>query len=164
MATLTAWQYRTPLGATAGAVRLRRLAEAEALEVFDAIVVTWLHGVHRPRVAHVRRRQAPLGKVSVLAPLVQMLTLDEISHGPRTTVPVVAELVAGTGITPGFLVEVIDQLGPGSSLLMVLSGDADPEMVRPVVEQGLERGGVRLLHADVPDDAAEALARALGRS
>lgn len=49
-------------------------------------------------------------------------------------------------------------------MLMVLSGNADPEKVRPVVEQGLERGGVKLVHAVVPDDAAEALGRALGTS
>jgi hypothetical protein len=56
----------------------------------------------------------------------------------------------------------VDHLGPGRSTLMVLSGTADPETVRPVVERGLAGGGVTLLYADVPDDAAARLGRALG--
>ena len=50
MPALTVWCYGTPLGATAGSVRLRRLEQARALEVIDAITVSWAPGAHRPRV------------------------------------------------------------------------------------------------------------------
>ena len=50
MPALTAWCYGTPLGATAGSVRLRRMEQARALDVIDAIVVSWAPGAHRPRV------------------------------------------------------------------------------------------------------------------
>ena len=58
MATLSSWHYQTPLGARAGAVRLRKLEDMAALEVLDAISVTWVPGAHQPRLMHVRRRRS----------------------------------------------------------------------------------------------------------
>ncbi|WP_157559847.1 hypothetical protein [Nocardioides sp. Soil777] len=163
MATLTAWQYQTPLGARAGAVRLRTLVDLEALEVLDAITVTWVQGAHQPRLTPVRPRMpSPVGDHSVLAGLFRRLALDGTPDASDGSLTGLAAVLDGTGITPGFLLEVVDHLAPGHSTLMVLSGTADPETVRPVVERGLAGGGVTLLYADVPDDAAARLGRALG--
>ena len=56
MIALSFWCYQTPMGAKAGATRLRRLEDRGALEVFDAVVVMWARGAHVPRVTSVRRR------------------------------------------------------------------------------------------------------------
>lgn len=163
MATLSSWHYQTPLGARAGAVRLRKLEDMAALEVLDAISVTWVPGAHQPRLLHVRRRRpSHAGDASVLAALFRRLTLDAGAGAPRAAVPALAGVLRGTGITADFLLEAVDHLAPGRSLLMVLSGAADPETVRRIVEQGLARGGVALVYADVPDDVAARLRRALG--
>ena len=163
MATLSSWHYQTPLGARAGAVRLRKLEDMAALEVLDAISVTWVPGAHQPRLMHVRRRRSSrAGDASVLAALLRRLTSDAAAGASGAAVPALADVLSGTGITADFLLEVADHLAPGRSLLMVLSGTADPETVRRIVEQGLARGGVALVYADVPDDVAARVGGALG--
>lgn len=163
MATLTAWQYLTPLGARAGAVRLRMLEDREALEVLDAVTVTWVQGAHQPRISLVRPRMpSPVGDYSVLATLLRRLAPDGTPDASRAVLTSLAEVLDDTGVTRGFLVDMVEHLAPGRSMLLVLSGTADPESVRPVVERGLARGGVTLLYADVPDDAAARLGRVLG--
>ena len=54
MATLTVWHYPTPLGAKVGAVRVRALQGLEALEVLDAVTITWIPGAHQPRLSQGR--------------------------------------------------------------------------------------------------------------
>ena len=163
MATLTAWQYQTPLGARAGAVRLRTLVDLEALEVLDAITVTWVQGAHQPRMTPVRPRMpSPVSDHSVLAGLFRRLAPNGTPDVSGDRLRGLVAALDGTGIPPSFLLEVVDHVAPGRSTLVVLSGTADPETVRPLVERGLARGGVTLLYADVPDDAAARLGRALG--
>ena len=40
---------------------------------------------------------------------------------------------------------------------MVLSGDADFDQVRPVIERGVARGDVVLMHVELPHDAPDIL-------
>ena len=63
----------------------------------------------------------------------------------------------GTGIDQPFLEEVKGHLRPESSALLVLSGHADLDEVRPVIERGLARGDVVLMHALLQDTAREIL-------
>ena len=81
MPALTVWCYGTPLGATAGSVRLRRLEQARALEVIDAITVSWAPGAHRPRVT----RLWPPPEVTAREPsvLVALLRADLPADGPE---------------------------------------------------------------------------------
>ena len=61
--------------------------------------------------------------------------------------------LVGTGIDASLLDEVVEHLAPGASMLMVLSGWMDLDVVRPAVERGLAREGVTLLYAELPSDA-----------
>lgn len=156
---LTVWRYDTPLGADAGAVRLKSLQEREALTVHDAITVAWMPGSHQPRIAHLRHATVgAAGKGSVLGALLGTLALAPVAGAAAGAgIAALAQRLRGTGIDQQFLEDVIAQLAPGSSALLVLSSDADLDHVRPVVERGLARGDVVLLHAVLADDAPDAL-------
>jgi uncharacterized membrane protein len=156
---LTVWIYDTALGAAAGSVRLRNLRERGALQIHEAITVSWMPGVHQPRIGHLRHEtSAGAARASVLGGLV-----DLMFRAPATAVsagPDLAELALrlhGTGIDQLFLEEMRAQLHPESSALLVLSGDVDLDIVRPVVERGLARGDAVLMHAQLQHDAPAVL-------
>lgn len=156
MPTLTAWCYQTPLGAKVGEVRMRRLQDAGALEVHCAIIVTWVHGAHRPRTAHVRHwgrlgRDDPVALTSIARTILAVASSD----APRVAADAAARRLRGTGVDAGFLVDVGRHFAPGCSVLLVHSGQADLDVVRPLVQQGLADGGVALVRVEVPADAVE---------
>lgn len=153
MTILTVWRYPTPLGARAGAVRVRALQGVKALEVLDAITITWIPGAHQPRLAQGRNVLASgTPDRSVLAALVRALPVEQAVDSRDPTVSAVAQRLAGTGIDEPLLDEVVEHLSPGASMLMVLSGRMDLDVVRPAVERGLAEG-VSLLYAELPGDA-----------
>ena len=156
---LTVWIYDTALGAAAGEVRLRNLRQRNALEVHDAITVSWMPGSHQPRIGHLRHEtSAAATRGSVLGGLVGLIFL---APAPGETagagIAALAERLRGAGIDQVFLEEMRAQLHPESSALLVLSGDADLDQVRPVVERGLARGDVVLMHAELPRNAPDTL-------
>jgi uncharacterized membrane protein len=57
--------------------------------------------------------------------------------------------------------EIKAHLRPGTSALFVLSGQADLDEVRPVIERGLARGDVVLVHAMLSEDAPDVLREAV---
>jgi uncharacterized membrane protein len=165
--TLTMWTYDSPLGASAGEVRLRTLRERGALRVHDAITITWMAGSHAPRTgrlrhAHIRPRPEQSMLTAIVDPLLQAAT-----HGSNTETAVaeVAAALAGTGIDLDVLRAIGQAVTPGSSSLLVLASHADPEVIRPVVERGLARGDLTLIRVPLPADAIDrirAAARTLG--
>lgn len=163
MPNLTVWRYDTPLGAEAGEVRLKSLAEREALTVHDAITVTWVPGAHQPHVGHLHHAtSASAGKGSVLGALVGMLVLAPAAGAAAGAgIGAIAQRLRGTGIDQHFLEQTVALLEPGTSALLVLSDDADLEVVRPVVERGVARGDVLLLYAELGPDAPKAIKEAI---
>lgn len=159
MATLTVWRYDTPLGADAAEVRLKSVQENGALTVHDAITVAWMPGAHEPRVGHLRHATTgAAGRGSVLGALVGMLVLAPAAGAAAGAgIAAIAQRLKGTGIDQQFLEDVSAHLVPGSSALLVLSGDADLDVVRPMIERGMARGDVVLLHAELDDDATSAI-------
>lgn len=154
MPTLTAWCYQTPLGARVGETRLRRLQDAGALEVHCAIVVTWARGAHRPRAAHVRHRVHPeLDDPPMLIVLAGAILGVSTSDSPSAAAAVAARRLRGTGIGRAFLLDASTHFAPGCSVLLVVSGRADLEVVLPVVQRGLSAGEVEVVRAEVPDRA-----------
>lgn len=147
------------MGAAAGEVRLKNLRQRDALHVHDAIIVSWMPGVHRPRIGHFRHEtSAAATRSSVLGGLVGLLLLPPpLGMTADASVAALAQRLGGTGIDLTFLEEVRRQLHPETSALLVLSSDADLAEVRPVVERGLARGDVVLMHAQLRDDAPELL-------
>jgi uncharacterized membrane protein len=161
--TLTVWVYDSPMGAAAGEVRLKDLRQRGAITVHDAVTVIWVFGAHQPRIGHLRHAtSAAAVRGSVLGALVGALVLTPaVDAAAGSGIGGLAYRLRGTGIDQRFLAEVRSSLTPGSSALLVLSSDADLDAVRPVIERGLARGDVRLLHALLTGDAPEALRRIL---
>jgi uncharacterized membrane protein len=161
--TLTVWLYDSPMGAAAGEVRLKDLQERRALRVVDAITVTWVRGAHQPRIGHLRHQTTrAAARGSVLGALVGAVVLaPAVGAAAGAGLTAWVQRLRGTGIDETFLQEVRDRLVPGTSALLVLSADADLDVVRPFVERGLGRGDVSLVHARLRDDAPEALRRAV---
>jgi uncharacterized membrane protein len=161
--TLTVWIYDSALGAAAGEVRLRDLRQRDALHVHDAITVSWMPGAHQPRIGHLRREtSAAAARGSVLGGLVGLIFIPPV---PGTTtgggIAALAQRLRGTGLDLSFLEELRAQLHAETSALLVLSSGADLDQVRPVIERGLLRGDVILMHALLPGDAPELLRAAV---
>jgi uncharacterized membrane protein len=161
--TLTVWIYDSALGAASGEVRLKDLKERNALTVHDAITVSWMPGMHQPRIGHLRHEtSAAAARGSVLGGLVDLMFLaPAAATAPGAGLSALAQRLYGTGIDQAFLEEVKAQLHPETSALLVLSSDANLDEVRPVIERGLVRGDVVLMHAQLPDDAPELLQAAV---
>lgn len=157
--TLTVWAYDSAFGAAAGEVRLKDLRERRALTVHDAITVTWMPRADAPRIGHLRHETSgAAAKGSAIGALVGMLVLAPVAGaGVGAGVGALAQRLRGTGIDEDFLEEVKSHLVPGTSALLALTSDADLDLVRPVIERGLARGDVRLIHVQLADDAPEAL-------
>jgi uncharacterized membrane protein len=142
--TITVWIYDSPMGAAAGQVRLNDLSRRGAVEVREAVTVTWVPGAHRPRIGHLRHEtSATAARGSVLGALVDLLTAERRPG----QLGLLADALEGSGIDATFLDDVVTGLQPGSSALLVLSSGADLDVVRPVIERGLARGDVYLVHA-----------------
>jgi uncharacterized membrane protein len=156
--TLTVFVYDTTMGAAAGEVRLRDLNERNALHIHDAVTVTWIPGAHRPRIGHLRHEtSATAARGSVLGGLVGLIFLEASDGAADLGVPALARRFRGTGIDQTFLEDLKAQLRPETSALLVLAGRADLDEVRPVIERGLARGDIVLMHARLPEDAVEVI-------
>ena len=163
MATLTVWRYDTAFGADAAEVRLKALRERGALTVHDAITVAWLPGATEPRIGHMHHATTTAaGKGSVLGALVGMLVLaPALGAAAGAGAATLAQRLHATGIDQTFLDQITAQLEPGTSTLLVLSTDADLDVVLPVLQRDLATGHTTLLHTELDDDAPAAIHQAL---
>ena len=91
--------------------------------------------------------------------LIFLAPAAEAEAGPG--IAALARRLRGTGIDQTFLEEIKAQLRPETSALVVLSGRADLDEVRPVIERGSARGDVVLMHALLSADAPEVLREAV---
>jgi len=163
MTALTVWQYDTPFGAEAGAVRLKSLEERGILTVNDAITVAWMPQAEKPVIAHLRHDVASgAAKGSILGGLVGMILLAPAA-GAVAGAGVASALTRMTrsGIDKHLVQEMSSRLKPGTSALVVMSSDADLDDIRPAIERELERGDVVLLHAELSADASAEIQEAM---
>jgi uncharacterized membrane protein len=120
--------------------------------VDDAVMVTWVDGAHRPRIGHLRHQLGPgASQGGVLGTIVRSLLRPSLEPSD------LARLVQGSGIDRHFLDAIRSALLPNTSALMVLSSSANLDDVRPVVERGLARGDVSLVHVWLTASAPEIL-------
>ena len=151
---MTLWFYDSALGAAAGEVRLKNLQKRNALRVHDQVTVSWMPGAHQPRIGHLRHEtSAAATRGSVLGGLVGLMFLAPETAAAGAGLAALAHELRGSGIDQTFLEEVKAHLRPESSALLVLSARADLDEVRPVIERGLARGDVVLMHALLQDAA-----------
>jgi uncharacterized membrane protein len=156
-ATLTVWHYDTAMGAAAGEVRLKDLQQQGAVRVIDAITVTWVPGAEEPHLGHLLRHgPASVAKGSMLGALLGALFPAPVA-ADAGDVAALADRLRDTGLDQEFLEEGKSRSVPGSSALLVLSGEADLEAVRTFVERGLARGDVRLMHLPLREGATDTL-------
>lgn len=157
--TLTAWIYDSPMGAIAGEVRLKDLEQRGGLTVVDAITLTWMSGADRPELGHVRHRTgSAAAKGSVLGALAGTLLLAPAAGAAAGAgVGALVQRLRGAGIDAQVLTDIRERLRPGTSALVLLSRDADPDLVGPFLERDRARGDVSLVRADLRDDAPDVL-------
>jgi len=161
---LTAWHYKSAMGAAAGQIRLRDLQQHGSLRVLDAVTVTWVRGAETPHAGHLMRRSmAAASTVSVLSALVRALFLAPVAEPTAGAgFAAVAQRLHDIGIEASFLREFRSRLKPGTSSLVVLSSDADLDTLRRFVERGVCRSDVTLMAAWLPNVAPGMLAAVLG--
>lgn len=156
--SLTVWIYESALGAAAGEVRLKNLQERNALQVHDEVTVSWMPGAHQPRIGHLRHETSAVAtRDSVLGGLVGLMLLTPETGSAGAGLAALAQHLRGTGIDQTFLEELKAHLRLETSALLVLSGHADLDEVRAVIERGLARGDVVLMHALLLEGAREIL-------
>jgi uncharacterized membrane protein len=157
MTSLTVWRYDAPLGADAGALRLKNLEQQGALKVHDAVTVTWLAQEDQPRIDHLKGTTgSSAGKGSVLGGLLGLVVLAPAAGAAAgAAIAAAAHRLQGTGIDGALLEQVRAALVPGTSALVVLSSEADLDAVRPF----LDRKDSILIHAELSPDAAGKLDR-----
>ena len=162
-ATLTIWLYDTAMGAAAGEIRLKDLQRRGAVRVVDALTVTWVPGADRPHIGHLMRRgPAAVAKGTALGALVgSLFMVPGVGAVAGGGVAGLAHALRDTGIDRAFLDEAISRVTPGTSALLVLSQEADLDVVRDFVERGIARGDVTLMHVRLRDGASEALRQLL---
>ncbi len=162
-ATLTIWLYDTAMGAAAGEIRLKDLQQRGAVRVVDALTVTWVPGADRPHIGHLMRRgPAAAATGTALGALVGSLFMAPVVGAVAGAgVDGLAYELRDTGIDRAFLDEAVSRVTPGTSALLVLSQEADLDVVRDFVERGIARGDVTLMHVRLRDGASDALRRLL---
>ena len=155
MTSLTVWRFPTPLGVDAGEIALARLQEQHAITVLDAVALTWMPHEEQPQVRRLRHDTARAAAVGGFwGAVVGMVVLAPVAGAAVGAAGAsLVDRLRRTGIDDAFVDGVRDQLGPGTSALFVLSRDADPEQVRPL----LARTEATLIQATLDDRVAAEL-------
>lgn len=161
--TLWAWIYDSPKGAAAGRVRLDRLSRRGAVVVVDAATVSWVRGAHRPRIGFPHLGwMTGANRGSALGAVLERLLFPE-KASPDHVHDLAVEL-RGTGLDESFLTQLCEAFEPDSSALLVLSREADLDEVELVIERGIARADVRLLHTFLTDREVRVLEARTHRS
>lgn len=159
--SLTVWHYSTAWGADAAEVRLKRLEEEGDIVVHDAVTVIWPPHDNHPGVSHRHRRARDVGLGTTWGAL-----LGTVLGGPVAG----AAVGAGAGalrhrrrsqvIDPAVVSQLLEQLGPGTSAMFVLSSGANVSAVLAMLARDPE---TQLIHHESDSPAIERLLDELTR-
>jgi uncharacterized membrane protein len=123
MNTLVVWRFDAPDGAAAVLPRLRRLVEAGEVSVDDAALVTWPPGHRKPSTATLGslngRGRLWGGSWGVLLALIFLVPIAGPTLGAAAGA--VAGSLADFGIADDFVKCVREDVGPGTSALLVVT-------------------------------------------
>jgi uncharacterized membrane protein len=141
VSSLTVWLYPTAFGAETGELQLKGLVERGEITLHDAATVQWMPHDEAPVVRRVTHRGAKsAGRGAVWGGLVGLVVLNPVAGAALAD-----QRLRRAGLDKGFVEQVRGQLRPGTSALLVLSSDADPDAIRAF----LARTEATLLHADL---------------
>src|SRR4051812_26770163 len=129
MNTLVVWRFADPDGAAATLPRLHRLVSAGEATVDDAALVSWPPGHRKPSTTTLGSLTGPGrlwgGSWGVLLALIFIVPIAGPTFGAA------AGAVAGTlsdfGIADDFVKHVREEVGPGTSALLVVTTQASAE-------------------------------------
>jgi uncharacterized membrane protein len=126
MATLTAWKFDTPDGASRAEELLVELAKQELIQIHDAATVEWKAGKRKPktRQLHSVAGAGALGGAfwGLLFGLLFFIPIMGLALGAGAGA--LAGSMADLGINDDFIDAVKKNVTPGTSALFLLSSDA----------------------------------------
>jgi uncharacterized membrane protein len=160
MATLSAWKFDTPDGASDAAERLEGLIKASLIDVHDAAIVTWPVGKKKPKT-HQLNHLTATGALSgsfwgLLFGLIFFVPLIGVAIG--AALGAMTGALVDTGITDDFINTVRDQVTPGTSALFLLSDSA----VIDKVSEAFEGSHAHLMTTNLSDEEEAKLRAAFG--
>ena len=137
MTTLSTWRFPTVEGAEAALSGFERLQRREWVTVEDVAVVAWPAGASRPRTYQVGAATggAALSGAfwGLLFGVVFLLPLaEDAAGGPRDA----ATDLSRVGVPAGFLQQLRDRIGPGTSALFLLAADDELDRLREALADG----------------------------
>jgi uncharacterized membrane protein len=160
MATLTAWKFSTPEGASDAMETLERLQAQQLIQVHDAAVVTWPVGAKKPktREMHDTKSAGALGGGfwGLLFGLIFFIPLIGLAVGAAAGA--LMGSLSDVGISEEFIKNVRDKVTPGSSALFALTSDA----VRDKVAEAFRGTQAELISTNLSAEQEAALAQAFG--
>jgi uncharacterized membrane protein len=160
MATLTAWKFSTPEGASDAMETLERLDAQQLIQVHDAAVVTWPVGARKPKTLemHDPAKAGALGGGfwGLLFGLIFFVPLIGLAVGAASGA--LAGSLTDVGISDAFIKDVRDKVTPGSSALFALTSDA----VRDKVAEAFRGTQAELISTNLSAEQEAALVQAFG--
>ena len=132
MATLSVWKFPTPLGAEQAEHTLENLQKQALIQVYDAAIVSWPEGAKKPKT---RQLMSPTG-AGALGGAFWGLLFGLIFFVPLLGMAIGAGMgalsgsLADVGINDEFINKMRAEITPGTSALLVLSGEAVLDKVR----------------------------------
>jgi uncharacterized membrane protein len=138
MATLTAWKFDTPEGASQAEEILVRLAKEQLINVYDAATVEWPAGKRKPktRQAHDLTGAGALGGAfwGLLFGILFFVPIIGAAIGAGAGA--LAGSLSDAGIDDDFIDEVKAKVTPGTSALFLMSSDAVYDRVQEAFKDG----------------------------
>ena len=132
MATLTVWRFDKPDTAADVRARVLDLRADGAIDVHDAVVVSWPAGARKPRTDQLGSGSgwATAGGAfwGLLIGAIFFVPLFGLAFGAG--MGALSGSLRDFGIDDGFIDEVRGRVTPGTSALFLLSSDADRDLVR----------------------------------
>jgi uncharacterized membrane protein len=132
VATLSVWKFPTPLGAEQAEHTLENLQKQALIQIYDAAIVSWPEGAKKPKT---RQLMSPTG-AGALGGAFWGLLFGLIFFVPLLGMAIGAGMgalsgsLADVGINDEFINKMRAEITPGTSALLVLSGEAVLDKVR----------------------------------
>jgi uncharacterized membrane protein len=158
MATLTAWKFPTPEGASDAMEKLESLEAQQLIQVHDAAVVTWPVGAKKPKTLELNntKKAGALGGGfwGLLFGLIFFVPLIGLAVGAASGA--LMGSLTDVGISDTFIKDVRDKVSPGSSALFVLTSDA----IRDKVAEAFRGTQAELISTNLSAEQEAALRQA----